>query len=225
MSLAMVGTDNRIGRQQMVGNDTIKAKLQELEERVWDVEAIEARYRKLKSEGIPKKTLDRDEIIANKEQILDRVERRAEEYNFLLGNCARGTALALMEQFGLGNMEIIKALSPFPGIGGTGQMCGGITGSLIALGLYFGSDDMLDFEAVGASINIAQKFMARFKDELGYQLCAEIHEHVIFGRFMDPGASEEHMKAFAEAKGFEKCGLATGTGARLAAGFVVDSMK
>ena len=209
----------------MAANETIKAKLQELEKRVWDVQAIEARYRKMKAEGIPKKTLDRDEITANKQQILDRVERRAEEYNFLAGNCARGTALALMEEFGLGNMEIIKALSPFPGIGGTGQMCGGITGSLIALGLYFGSDDMLNFEAVGASINIAQKFMARFKDELGYQLCAEIHEHVIFGRFMDPGASEEHMKAFAEAKGFEKCGLATGTGARLAAGFVIDSMK
>ena len=104
-------------------------------------------------------------------------------------------------------------------------MCGGITGSLIALGLYFGSDDMLDFEAVGATIDIAQKFMARFKDQLGYQLCAEIHEHVIFGRFMDPGASVENMKAFAEAKGFEKCGLPTGTGARLAAGFMVDSMK
>jgi C_GCAxxG_C_C family probable redox protein len=209
----------------MAGYEALKKKVDELAERVWDVQAIEARYRKLKAGGIPKKTLDRDEIIANKQQILDRVQRRAEEYNFLAGNCARGTALALMEEFGLGNMEIIKALSPFPGIGGTGQMCGGITGSLIALGLYFGSDDMLDFKAVGATIDIAQKFMASFKDELGHQLCAEIHEHVIFGRFMDPGASEEHMKAFAEAKGFEKCGLATGTGARLAAGFVVDSMK
>ena len=209
----------------MVANEAKKAKLQELEERVWDVQAIEARYRKLKAEEIPRKTLDRDEIIANKQKILDRVQGRAEEYNFLARNCARGTALALMEEFGLGSMEIIKALSPFPGIGGTGQMCGAITGSLIAFGLYFGSDDMLDFEAVGATIHIAQKFMASFKDELGHQLCAEIQEHVIFGRFMDPGASEENMKAFAEAKGFEKCGLATGTGARLAAGFVIDSMQ
>lgn len=208
----------------MVVSEAIKAKLQELEERVWDVQAIEARYRKLMAEGIPRKTLDRNEIIASKQHILDRVQGRAEEYNFLLGNCARGTALALMEEFGLGNMEIIKALSPFPGIGGTGQICGGITGSLIAFGLYFGSDDLLDFEAVGATIDIAQRFMAGFKNEMGYQLCAEIHEHVIFGRFMDPGASEEHMKAFAEAKGFEKCGLATGTGARLAAGFLIDGI-
>jgi len=209
----------------MVANEAIKAKLQELEERVWDVQAIEARYKKLAAEEIPRKTLTRDEIITNKQQILDRVQKRAEEYNLLARNCARGTALALMEEFGLGSMEIIKALSPFPGIGGTGQMCGGITGSLIAFGLYFGSDDMLDFEAVGATIDIAQKFMASFKDKLGHQLCNEIHEHVIFGRFMDPGASEEHMKAFAEAKGFEKCGLATGTGARLAAEIIIESLE
>jgi C_GCAxxG_C_C family probable redox protein len=119
----------------------------------------------------------------------------------------------------------MKALSPFPGIGGTGQTCGSITGSLIALGLYFGSDDILDFETVGATIAIAQKFMAGFRDTLGYQSCAEIQEHLIFGRFMDPGASEENMKAFAEEKGFEKCGLATGIGAGIAAGIFIDSMQ
>ncbi len=123
----------------------LKTRVDELAERAWDVSAIEARYKKLAAEGMPRKTLNRDEILVNKQQILDRVQRRAEEYNFLAGNCARGTALALIEEFGLGSMEIIKALSPFPGIGGTGGMCGGITGSLIAFGLYFGSDDMLDF--------------------------------------------------------------------------------
>jgi C_GCAxxG_C_C family probable redox protein len=152
---------------------------------------------------------------------------RAEEYNFILKNCAQGTALALMEEFGLGNMVVIKALTPFPGIGGTGQTCGGISGSLVAIGLYFGSDNRLDVEAMGSAIKNAQKFMGAFEDEMGHRLCAEIREHVIFGRNMDPGVgvSEAHMAAFAEAKGFEKCGLATGTGARLAAGCIIDSME
>jgi hypothetical protein len=70
----------------------------------------------------------------------------------------------------------------------------------------------------------AQKFMAFFEDQLGYMLCAEIQEHVVFGRNMDPGASEEHMVAFAQAKGFEKCGLPPGIGARLAAKFIIESM-
>jgi hypothetical protein len=122
----------------------LKEKVDELAARAWDIPALEARIRKLSAEGIPKKILNQKEMLANKEQILNRVQLRAEEYNFITKNCAQGTALALMEEFGLGNMEIIKALTPFPGIGGTGEICGGITGSLITFGLYFGSDDRLD---------------------------------------------------------------------------------
>jgi C_GCAxxG_C_C family probable redox protein len=208
----------------MADKRTLELKLNELAARQWDVAAIEARIKKLAVEGISRKTLKRDELSADRQLILDRVQQRAEEYNYMVKNCAQGTALALMEEFGLGNMEVVKALTPFPGIGGTGQMCGGITGSLIAFGLYFGSDDRMDYEATGATITAARKFMTLFEDELGYQLCAEIHAHVIFGKNMDPGASDSNMAAFAAAKGFEKCGLATGTGARLAAGFIIDGM-
>ncbi len=209
----------------MADYEVLKARVQELAERDWDVPALEARVKKLAAEGIPKKKLDPKEMLANKEQILDRVQRRAEEYNFILKNCAKGTALAVMEEFGLGNMEIIKALSPFPGFGGTGWMCGGVTGSLIALGLYFGSDDMLDYEAVGATIMAARKFMPRFEEEVGSVVCPKIHEDVVFGRYMDPAASEENMEAFAKAKGFEKCGLFPGIGARLAAEIIIESLE
>ena len=147
----------------MADYEALKVRVRELAERVWDVPAIEARYKKLTAEGIPRKTLDLDEILANKQQILDRVQRRGEEYNLFARNCAKGTALAVMEEFGLGSMKIIRALSPFPGFGGTGWMCGGVTGGLIALGLYFGSDDVRDFEATGATIMAARRFMPRFE--------------------------------------------------------------
>jgi C_GCAxxG_C_C family probable redox protein len=209
----------------MADYEALKRRVEELAKRDWDVLAIEARYKKLVAEGIPRKKLERDEILANKQQILNRVQRRAEEYNFLAKNCAQGTALALMEEFGLGNMEMIKALTPFPGVGGTGEMCGAVTGSLIAFGLYFGSNDMLDFEAAGATIGTAQRFMGFFEAELGHLRCSEIQEHVIFGRNMDPGASQEHMEAFAKAKGFEKCGLPPGIGARLAAKSIIESLN
>lgn len=209
----------------MSAKEGLKAKVQELEGRKWDVQAIEARFRKLEAEGIPQKILDRAYILAHKQQILDRVQRRAEEYNFITKNCARGTALALLEEFGLGNMQVIKALNNFPGIGGTGEMCGGVTGSLMAFGLFFGSDDQLDFEANGPTMVTAQKFMAFFEDKVGYLHCSDIQEKVIFGRNMDPGSSQQNMEAFAKAKGFEKCGLAPGLGARLAAEFMIDSLE
>lgn len=203
----------------------LKKKVDELASRVWDTAAIETRVRKLMAEGIPRKQLDPRQIKADKAKILDRVVRRAEEYNYIFKNCAQGTAMALLEEFGLGSMEVIKALTPFPGIGGTGEICGGITGSLIAFGLYFGSDNRLDYEAMNKTIIQSQKFMAYFEDAIGSMYCSDIIETVVIGRKLNPGDSEAAMMTFAGEKGFEKCGLPPGIGVRLAAGFIIDSMK
>jgi C_GCAxxG_C_C family probable redox protein len=209
----------------MADYGALRARVDELARRDWDIQAIETRVKKLVAEGIPRKELDREEVLANRQQILDRVQRRGEEYNLLARNCARGTALAAMEEFGLGNMEIVQALSPFPGFGGMGWMCGGVTGGLIALGLYFGSEDVLDYDAVGGTMMAARQFMSRFEEKVGAVVCPTIQEDVVFGRNMDPGASEENMAAFAAAKGFEKCGLLPGIGARLAAEIIIESLE
>ena len=59
----------------MADYEALKARVQELAERDWDAPALEARVKKLYEEGIPKKVLDPKELLANKEQILDRVQR------------------------------------------------------------------------------------------------------------------------------------------------------
>lgn len=209
----------------MADYEALQERVRGLAERSWDAPALEARIRKLSRDGISKKPLDPAELLASKAEILDRVQRHAEEYNFILKNCAQGTALALLEEFGLGSMEIIKALTPFPGVGGTGEICGGITGSLIAFGLFFGSDDRLDYEAVNRTIGTSQKFMAYFEGELGHIYCADIIEKVILGRKLNPGESEAAMVSFAGDKGFEKCGLPPAIGARLAADFMLESLR
>ena len=209
----------------MADNAELKRKVDELAVRSWDDATIKARVKKLTEQGIPKKKLVPQGLKAQKETVLDRVQRRAEEYNYIFKNCAQGTAMALLEEFGLGNMEIIKALTPFPGIGGTGEICGGVTGSLIAFGLYFGSDDRLDYAAMNKAISVSQKFMAYFEDAVGHLYCSDIIENVIIGKKLNPGESDAAMSVFAGAKGFEKCGLPPGFGARLAAGFIIDSMK
>jgi len=209
----------------MADQAILRQKVEELAARKWDVEAIDARVKKMLRDGIPRKKLDPQQLLANKEQILDRVQLRAEEYNFYFKNCAQGTAMALMEEFGLGSMEIIKALTAFPGIGGTGEICGGITGSIITFGLFFGPDNPPDFDKMNRTIAIAQKFMAYFEGEIGYLYCSDIIEKVIIGRKLNPGESDEAMVSFTKEKGFEKCGLPPGIGVRLAAGFIIDSLK
>lgn len=203
----------------------LRRKAEELGERQWDAAAIEARVRKMSAEGIPRKPLDPKDLLARKAVILDRVQLRAEEYNFILKNCAQGTALALLEEFGLGSMEVIKALTAFPGIASSGEVCGGITGSLVAFGLMFGGEDRLDPETMHKTINLGQKFMAFFEDEIGHLYCADILETVILGHKLNPGESEETMATFVTEKGFEKCGLPPGVGARLAAEFMIDALN
>ena len=209
----------------MADNEALKAKVRELESRKWDDKALEARMICFMEDGIPKKKLDPQILKAHKEEILDRVQQRAEEYNYFLKNCAQGTALALFEEFGIGSMEIIKALTPFPGVGGTGEICGGITGSLMAFGLFFGTDNRLNPKHTDTVIKLAQKFMAEFVGKIGHLYCADIIENVIMGYRINPGESEQAMVRFGHDKGFEKCGLPPGIGVRLAAEFMIDSME
>ena len=172
--------------------------------------------------SVPKRWMDHI-YKPSRDEVLDRVQLRAEEYEYLTHSCSKGSALALMEEFGLGNWDIIRAMSPFPGFGMTGGICGGVTGSLIALGLYFGSDDPEDYEGTGRTMTAAREFIERFKQELDTIICPELQENVVFGKYMDPRASDENFTAFKNAQGYEKCALLPGVGARLAAGIILDS--
>ncbi len=194
-----------------------KNRIPDLVERTWEIEAIRARLKNLRQNGFSPKYRDWADAQANREEVLDRVQLRAEEYEYLTHSCAKGSALALMEEFGLGNWVITRAMSPFPGFGMSGGICGGFTGSLIAIGLFFGSDDPEDHEATGRTMTAARNFITQFKEELGTISCPELQEEVIFGRYMDPRASRENFAAFQKAHGFEKCALPPGVGARLAA--------
>jgi len=201
---------------------TWQKRIPDLTQRSWEVEAIRTRLNNLRRNGFSTRNLDPAKLQANRPEVLDRVQLRAEEYEYLTHSCAKGSALALMEEFGLGNWAIIRAMSPFPGFGMTGGICGGVTGSLIALGLFFGSDDFEDYQGTGRTMTAAREFISRFKEELGTIMCPELQEDVIFGRYMDPRASQENFAAFQNAQGYEKCALPPGVAARLAAEIILS---
>lgn len=204
-------------------NNSWQKQLSELSERSWDVEAIRQRLNDLRQNGFGPKDLDWKALQNNRIEVLDRAQVRAQEYEYLTHNCAKGSALALMEAFALGNWDMIRAMSPLPGFGMTGGICGGVTGSLVALGLFFGSDNPEDYESMERTMTVAHEFITRFKRKLGSIMCPELHKKVIFGRYMDPRASRENYEAFLEARGFEKCTLPPGVGARLATELILDN--
>ena len=203
----------------------LKIRAKELAKGPEDRPVIEARLKKLSQHGIPIKKLDPDEVISQKKQILDRVQVRAEEYEQVSQSCAKSSALAIMEEFGFGDIKVITALSPFPGIALTGDTCGAISGGMTALALYFGKDDLLDFAANAWIYGQCRKFIQRFEQVLGTTKCREIHQNVIFGRYYDTADINEGYPAFIRDKGFEKCGLPPGIGARIAAGIIIEDLE
>ena len=60
-----------------------RERVHELAARAWDVRAIEARYRTLLAKGIPRLTLDPETVVAQTRTMLDRIQRKAEEYEYL----------------------------------------------------------------------------------------------------------------------------------------------
>lgn len=204
-------------------SEVLRTRLSELEVRDWNLPEIEARFKKLVAQGIPKNTQSMEEIIGRKQEILDFIQQRAEEYCYLTRNCAKGSALALMETFGLGNMEMIRALSPFPGIGMTGGICGPVTGGLIALGLFFSNKDIADFQDTSANI-AARKYTRRFEQAFGSLLCPQVQEFIL-GQYFDPMAGQENYEKFNQANARVKCPLAPGAGARIAAEVIIESME
>ena len=207
----------------MTKRELLRARVQELAERHWDLGAIEARFKRLVEEGLPKEAINKDEVITHKEEILDHIQRRGEEYCYVTRNCARGCATALFETFGLGNMEMIKALAPFPGLGMTGGTCGPVTGGLMAIGLYFSNNDMTNYEDRSHYV-AAHKFLDRFEEAFGSLLCPGIQEFIL-GKYMDPLASQENREAFDKAHARDKCPLAPGMGARIAAQVIIEDMQ
>jgi len=70
----------------MTDYEALKKRIQELAEKSWDSEPTRAWFNRLSEEGIPRKTLLCEEITARKREILDSIQRKAEECEFLCHN-------------------------------------------------------------------------------------------------------------------------------------------
>ena len=120
-------------------------------------------------------------------------ERAAEEHLETYGNCAQASFAILREHYDLDDGEIIRALSPFPGVGLQGDTCGAVTGSIMAMGLMFGRGEGEEYDKFLDVASMARDFCSRFEETLGSTKCGDIHEVHLGRRFdlSDPGEFEE----------------------------------
>jgi C_GCAxxG_C_C family probable redox protein len=128
---------------------------------------------------------------------------RAKQLLLESGNCAQTSFAILNEDFDLNGTQILKALTPFPGIALRGETCGAVIGSLMALGLVYGRDDLSDWKGYIGSLPSARRFCRQFEEENGSTACAAILQEKL-GRNYDL-ADQAQALEYASAGGPEAC--------------------
>ncbi|OGO21570.1 MAG: hypothetical protein A2Y54_05070 [Chloroflexi bacterium RBG_16_51_16] len=98
-------------------------------------------------------------------------------------NCAQTAFAVLQKEFNLEGGQILKALTPFPGLALRGETCGAVTGCLMAVGLTFGRDDLNDWKGYLASLPPSRRFCRRFEEAQGSLLCANLLEAKLGHRY------------------------------------------
>lgn len=136
------------------------------------------------------------------------------------GNCAQTAFLTLQKQFNLqcDVPSFVRAIAPLPGIGQTGKTCGGVSGSLLALGLAVGTADPMNKGQSGKCHAAAHEFCAAFTKEFGSTDCGDVIERCCGKRFDLSNPLE--AKQYAEAGGIMKCMNVVQTAVHVAAGIL-----
>ena len=135
------------------------------------------------------------------------------------GNCAQTSFVVLQEEFDLEGNQILRALTPFPGIALRGETCGAVIGSLMALGLEFGRDDLSDFRGYIGSLPPARRFCKRFEEGNGSTDCAKILEEKL-GRKYDLADKTEAFE-YATSGGPEACSEVVASAVQIASELII----
>lgn len=168
-----------------------------------------------------------------REQLLNRVEARANALMVKHGGCGQCVLLALQEQLGLpGGKDALKAAGfTNLGLARLGNICGALLGSIMAMGLASGRgsldeplyprpEEVDEVYFLPKSMLRIREFYYRFVREFGGWSCRDLQVH-IFGRSFETVVMDEEEE-FHKAGGHVRCAQMVGRTARLAAETILD---
>ncbi|MBN2117988.1 MAG: C_GCAxxG_C_C family protein [Anaerolineales bacterium] len=90
-------------------------------------------------------------------------------------NCAQSVFFAFLEDLEIGQDTALKVASGFGGgIGRRGEVCGAVTGGIMALGAKHGRGEKEDPTAADVTYAKTREFMAQFARKHGSCLCREL---------------------------------------------------
>jgi C_GCAxxG_C_C family probable redox protein len=152
----------------------------------------------------------------------DLLDQKVNHYMEISNNCAQSSYIALTEQFEIRGDEVLKALTPLPGIAERGETCGAITGPLMVFGLIYGrgKNKLHDWNVYRDSLIPSGKFCKLFEKEFGSIMCHDIQK-TKFGRSFQL-TNPEDLKEFQEADATAKCSSVVRKAVRIAAEIILN---
>jgi len=135
----------------------------------------------------------------SKEDVIKELNEKVAQFMPKYRSCSMTSFAVLNDYFKLNaDMRTIRALMPFSGgIVRRGETCGAVSGSILALGLFFESREKDGKVQTGSSLKPGGMFLDRFEKVLGSTRCREVIKHK-FGRYYDLRKPED-VKLFMEA--------------------------
>ncbi|MCX7788117.1 MAG: C-GCAxxG-C-C family protein [Spirochaetes bacterium] len=107
-------------------------------------------------------------------------------------NCAQSTFMAFVEDLGMDKRQAMKLAAGFGGgMGRMQEVCGAVTGGILALGATFGHGEPSESEAQKKTYTLVQELMRRFEAQHKSCLCRNLVQGIDL-------KTEEGQKQFKE---------------------------
>lgn len=159
----------------------------------------------------------------SKEEILKELEEKAVKYMPMYRACSSISFAALNEQFNLKADNVIRPLMPFAGgIGGRGETCGAVSGSILAIGFFFEPSNQTGTKTPGSSNKFGALFFDRFTKAFGSTRCREVVKHQ-YGRYYDFTKPEDMKLFMEESMKTNKCLEVIKTAVRIAGDIILEN--
>ena len=157
----------------------------------------------------------------SREELLDRIEKEAQDYERDFHGCSRCVLKPLQDRLNLGDDRSLKASTPMAaGVAMRGETCGALLGGLMAVGLATASEDMSDTGALRNSLASGFRLARKVEKAFGTTSCTRIQTDKLgqFYSLADPG----QYQAFIDAGGYSECSKVCGKIARMTAEFILE---
>jgi C_GCAxxG_C_C family probable redox protein len=169
--------------------------------------------------------VEQEKIEPLSEEELEQLPEKVVAFFSVAGNCAQTSFGVLRDAYGLddGDGQMLKALTAFPGLALRGETCGGVVGSMLAMGLAVGVDELGDQEGFQRALSPSREFCERFEAEFGSTECEDLLESQV-GRPIDLLDPEDNA-AWVKAGGPAECTQQVVRAVQIAAEIINEAIK